>query len=345
MAYIHSRSGTHIGETNIRALRSVFAFATITVGSLACRAADVPAPDAIAAYPAKPIRIVIGFTPGGGPDITARYLAQKLTESWKQQVIVDNRPGAGGTVGASIVARANPDGYTLLSVSPAHAVAAAIYPKLPYDTKDLAGITQTALSRHVLVAPTSLAVKNVGDLLAMARAKPGQLSFSSAGVGSSTHFAAEQFKSMAKIDVLHVPFKGIPEAVTEVVSARSQFFMGPIANVVGLIKDGKLNALGVSTTRRDPLLPDVPSIAESGVPGYQSALWFGLLTSAAVPRALIAKINRETTRILSENDARQRWLPIGLEPSPSTPDAFDRLINAEIAVFARIARDANIRAE
>jgi tripartite-type tricarboxylate transporter receptor subunit TctC len=301
--------------------------------------------ESYAAFPARPIRIVIGFTPGGGPDITARYIAQRLSETWKQQVIVDNRPGAGGTVGAQIVARANPDGYTWLSVSPAHAVAPAIYPKLGYDTsKDFAGITQSALSRYLLVVAPSLGVRSIGDLLAMARAKPGQLNFSSAGVGSASHFAAEIFKSMAKIDVLHVPFKGIPEAVTETVSGRAQFFMSPIASAVGLVKEGKLVALGVSTLKRDPLVAEVPTIAESGVPGFQSYLWFGLLTGAAVPRPLITRMNRDIARILSEPDTKQRWLPIGLEPSPTTPEAFDRLVNAEVGLFTKIARDASIRA-
>jgi tripartite-type tricarboxylate transporter receptor subunit TctC len=301
--------------------------------------------DTAADYPNKPIRIVIGFTPGGGPDITARYLAQKLTETWKQQVVVDNRPGAGGTLGANIVARANPDGYTLLSVSPAHAVAHAIYPRLPYDTlKDFAGISVSALSRYLLVVAPTLGVKSVAELIAMAKAKPGQLNFSSAGVGSASHFTAEIFKSMAAIDVVHVPFKGIPEALTEAATGRVQFFMSPIASAIGLVKDGKLQALGVSTAKRDPLAPNVPTIAESGLPGFESNLWFGLLTSSSVPRAVRDKINRETVRILSEAETRTRWLPIGLEPSGSTPEAFDKLIAADVAVFTKIARAANIRA-
>ena len=196
-------------------------------------------------YPVKPIRIVVGFTPGGGPDITARFIAQKLAESWPQNVVVDNRPGAGGTIAAQLVAHANPDGYTLLSVSSAHAVAPAIYAKLPYDPrKDFAGITLTASSKYLLVVAPALGVKSLADLIALAKARPGQLNFSSAGVGSGTHFAGEQFKSMAAINVVHVPFKGIPEALTETMSGRVQFFMAPIANAVNLVKEGKLAALG-----------------------------------------------------------------------------------------------------
>lgn len=297
-------------------------------------------------YPRKPIRIIVGFTPGGGPDITARFVAQKLTEAWRQQVIVDNRPGAGGTVGANLVATANADGYTLLSVSSAHAVAAAIYTKLPYDTrKDLAGITQTATSKYILVAPVALGVKSVKDLIALAKSKPGQLNFSSAGVGSGTHFAAEQFKALAGINVVHVPFKGIPEAVTETISGRVQYFMAPIANSVNMVKEGKLVGLGVSSPQRDALVPDIPTIAEAGVPGYQSELWFGLLTAAQVPKPIVTRLNSEIRRILNQPDVKQRWTPIGLEARPTTPAEFDKLVADDIELFTKIARAANIKAE
>lgn len=297
-------------------------------------------------YPRKPIRIVVGFTPGGGPDITARLVAQKLTETWKQQVIVDNRPGAGGTLGANLVASANPDGYTLLSVSSAHAVAAAIYSKLPYDTRrDLAGISQTATSKYLLVAPLSLGVKSLKDLIAMAKAKPGQLNFSSAGVGSGTHFAAEQFKAMAGLQVVHVPFKGIPEAMTETMAGRVQYFMAPIANSVSLVKEGRLIGLGVSSPQRDALVPDIPTIAEAGVPGFQAELWFGLLTGAKVPAPVQERLNQEVQRSLSAAEVKQRWAPIGLEPRPTTAVDFDKLIAGDIALFTKIARAAHITAE
>jgi tripartite-type tricarboxylate transporter receptor subunit TctC len=282
--------------------------------------------DPAADYPAKPVRIVVGFTPGGGPDITARYVAQKLTESLKQQVIVDNRPGAGGTIAANLVAP-------------------AIYPKLPYDTlKDFAGITETASSSYVLVTSPSAGMRSMADLLAAAKAKPGQLNFASAGVGSGTHFAAEIFKAMAEIDVVHVPFKGIPEPLAETMTGRVQFFMAPIANAVNLVREGKLAALAVSSSKRQALLPDVPTIAEAGVPGYESILWFGLLTSSGVPQAIVAKLNREIVHILSEPELKERWNRIGMEPRPMTSEAFDKVVRDDIAIFTRIARDANIRA-
>ncbi len=297
-------------------------------------------------YPSRPLRIVVGFTPGGGPDITARHVAQRLSGSIGQQVIVENRPGAGGTVAAAMVARSAADGYTLLSVSSAHAAAAAIYAKLPYDTlKDLAGVTQTGTSKYVLVVAPSSGMKSLGELLAAARARPGQLNFTSAGVGSGTHFAGELFKSMAAIDVVHVPHKGIPEALGEVMSGRVQFFMAPIANAVNQVKEGRLAGLGVSSLMRDALLPDVPTIDEAGVPRYQSELWFGLLAPAGVPRPVMARLSTEIGRILGDPDTRNRWAAIGIEPRPSTPEAFDKLLRSEVTVFTRIAREASITSQ
>ena len=245
-----------------------------------------------------------------------------------------------------MAARAGADGHTLLSVSSAHAIAPALYANLPYDTfRDLSGITLSASSKYVLVVPPSLGIKSLNELLAAAKAKPGQLNFSSAGVGSGTHFAGEMFKAMAAIDVVHVPYKGIPEALADTMSARVQFFMAPIANAVNQVREGRLVGLGVSSAERDPLLPDVPSIAEAGVPGYDSILWFGLLTSSGVPRPIVAKLNREIVRVLSEPEAQARWAPIGLKPQPTTPEGFDSLIRDDVAVFTKIARGANIKAE
>jgi tripartite-type tricarboxylate transporter receptor subunit TctC len=297
-------------------------------------------------YPSKPIRILVGFTPGGGPDLTARQIAAKLGEAFKQQVLVENRPGAGGTLAAGMAARAAPDGYTLLSVSSAHAIAAAIYPKLSYNAlADLSGITLTGSSKYVLVISPSLKINSVKDLIEAAKARPGQLNFSSAGVGSGTHFAGEIFRSMAGIDVVHVPFKGIPEALSETMAGRVHFFMAPIANAVGPVRDGKLAGLGVSSLERDALLPAVPSVAEAGVPGYQTVLWFGLLTASGVPKPIVAKLNREITRILREPELRERWSRIGIDARPTAPEEFDRLIRDDVVLFVRTARAANIRAD
>lgn len=321
------------------ASQKVLVIAALAISVLACtaRAQDD--------YPSRPVRILVGFTPGGGPDITARHIAQRLSDTLRQQVIVENRPGAGGTVAAGIVARSPADGYTLLSVSSAHAAAAAIYPKLAYDAaKDLAGVTQTATSKYVLVAPPSLGARTAGELLAMAKAKPGALSFSSAGVGSGTHFAAEIFKARAAIDVVHVPYKGIPEALGDTMAGRVQFFMAPIANAVGPVRDGRLIGLGVSSPERDALLPDLPPVAQA-VPGYESELWFGLLAPAGVPRPILAKLSAEIGRILGDAETKARWAPIGIEPRPTTPEGFDALVRRDIELFTGIARAAGITAQ
>ncbi|HWI13445.1 MAG TPA: tripartite tricarboxylate transporter substrate binding protein [Burkholderiales bacterium] len=325
----------------------IYRLAVAVAASLAGVSTHAAAPAAgYADYPRKPIRIIVGFTPGGGPDITARYVAQKLTERWKQQVIVDNRPGAGGIIAAQLAANANPDGYTLLSVSSAHAVTPAIYSKLPYDTlRDFSGITGTATSKYLLIVSPGQPYRSIKDLIAAAKARPGQLNFSSAGVGSGSHFTGELFKSMAKIDVVHVPFKGIPEALTEAMSGRAHYFMSPIANAVNLAKEGRVIALGVSSPRRDPLLPDVPTIAEAGVPRFESELWFGLLTTSKTPRALVTRLNDEITAILKEPEARSRWAPLGLEPIPSTPERFDQRIASEVKLYTELARAGNIRAD
>ena len=313
--------------------------------ALIAAATPANADDEEKGFPNKPIRVMVGFSAGSVVDVSARVIAQKLVESWKQPVVVDNRPSAGGIVAAQIVANANPDGYTLLTVSASHAVAPAIYSKLPYDTvKNFAGITTTVLSPAVLVVSPSLGVRSVKELIALAKAKPGQLNFASAGIGSATHFSVELLKSMAGIDVAHVPFKGIPEALTDTMTGRVQFFLSPLAIALPLIKDGKLLALAVSTTKRVSVVPDVPTIAEAGVPGYDWGTWFGLLAPAKTPRPIINKLNREITRILELPDVRQRWTSLGTEPIPSTPAEFDKLIAEQIAVLTQLARAANIKA-
>jgi tripartite-type tricarboxylate transporter receptor subunit TctC len=297
-------------------------------------------------FPTKPIRIVIGFSAGSVVDVSARIIGQKLFETWKEQVISDNRPSAGGIVAAQLVANANPDGYTLLSVSASHAVAPAMYAKLPYDTvKDFAGITTTVSVPAVLVVAPTLGVKSVKELIALGKGKPGQLLFSSGGIGSATQFSAELFNSMAGLSASHVPYKGIPEALTEVATGRIQYTLSPAPNAVPFAKDGKVLAIGVTSARRIAPLPDVPTIAEAGVPGYAWGTWFGLLAPAKTPRPIVNKLNTEITRILNLPDVRERWTALGAEPVPITPEQFDKYIVEQIALFTKIAKAANIKAE
>lgn len=296
-------------------------------------------------FPKKPIRVIHGFAAGG--DVFTRILAAKLSDSWKQQLVVDNRPGAGGTVGARLVATATPDGYTLLSATPAHATAPSIYSKVPYDTiKDFAGVAVIAGVPVVLVVNNALGVKSVSELITLAKSRPGQLNFASAGVGSGTHFFGESFKSLAGIDVVHVPYKGVPEALTDTMSGRVQYFLSPLYLVLPFIKDGKVLALGVSTQKqRVSMLPDVPTIAEAGLAGYHWSFWYGFLAPAKTPRPLIAWLNREITRNLDLPEMRQRWSEFGAEPVPMTPEQLDKFIAAQIDIISKLARAAGIKAE
>jgi tripartite-type tricarboxylate transporter receptor subunit TctC len=297
-------------------------------------------------YPNRPIRMVVGFTPGGQPDITARMIAPKMYEALGQQVIVDNRPGAGSIIGAKIVAESVADGYTLLFASFSHVSLPAVHAKLPYDTiKDFAAITLTSTACYVLAVPPSLPVKTAGDLIALAKAKPGQLNFASSGTGSGAHFAAELFKHSAGIDVVHIPYKGIPEALTDVISGRVQFFMSPLATALNLVKDGKVRALAVTGGKRVPAYADVPTLAEAGLKGFKWESWSGLLAPAKTPRQVIDKLNREVTRILVLPDIRQRLTSQGAEPAPTTPAEFDKLIAEQVPMIVKLARQAGIKPE
>ena len=307
--------------------------------------AQTPAQDGVN-FPLRPIRIVIGFTPGGQPDITARMIGPKLTEVFGHQVVVDNRPGAGGVVGARIVAGANADGHTLLSISSAHVVAPTVHARLGFHPlNDFAPVTQTTSAAYLLVASPSLDVKSVKDLIALAKAKPGQINFSSGSMGSGTHFAAEMFKTTAGIDVVHVPYKGVPEALTDTVSGRVQFFMSPLASAMTLVRDGRLRALGVSSAKRVRAYADVPTIAETALPGFEWDSWGGLLAPAKTPAAVVAKLNREIGRALTLPDVAQRLTASGAEPQPGTSAQFGKMLAQQLEIYAALAKRAGIKAE
>jgi len=295
-------------------------------------------------YPVRPVRIVIGFTPGGTPDITARLIGVKLSESLGQQIVVDNRPGAGGTIGAKLVAESNPDGHTLLSVSASHVLQPSIYARLPYDTlKDFAGITRTSTACYMLVTSPSSEARSAKELIAVAKAKPGQLNFASAGSGSGTHFAAEMFKHAAGIDAVHIPYKGIPESLNDTIAGRVQFFMSPLSGAIPLVKGGKLRALGISCTKRVAAIPDIPTLAESALPGFSYGTWSGILAPVKTPRVIISKLHAEITRILALPDIQKKMTALGVEPDPTTPAEFDKLIAEQVAMMAKLARAAGIQ--
>lgn len=315
-------------------------------GLLLCAAAPLFAQSPEAAFPSRPIRMVVGFTPGGQPDIVARLLAPKLYEALGQQLVVDNRPGAGGVVATKIVADANPDGYTLLSVSSSHVAIPAVRANLPYDAvRDFAGITQLSTASYLLVVPVSLAAKTPAELIALAKAKPGALNYGSGGTGSGSHFAAEVFKHATGIDAVHVPYRGIPEALTDLISGRLQFFMSPLASAVALVRDGRIRALGITAKKRVPVYAEVPTLAEAGLPGYEWTSWSALLAPAKTPRPIVERLNREIVRALNQPEMQQRLIAIGTEAAPTTPAELDKMIAEQVALTAKLARQAGIKPE
>jgi tripartite-type tricarboxylate transporter receptor subunit TctC len=304
------------------------------------------APASAQGYPSKPIRIVVPFTPGSASDILSRLIGPKMSEAWGQQVVVDNRPSAGGTVAGEIVARATPDGHTLMLTSSAFAGSAALYDKLPYDSvKDFSGISQVAETALVLVVAPSLNVKSAKELLALARAKPGYLTFASSGIGSGTHYGSELFKMAAGINVVHVPFRGTPEGITDTVAGRVHYYLTPLLPVMPLIKAGRLLPLGVTTVARQPLMPDVPTLAEAALPGFQYDGWFGVFTQSKTSRKTVNQLSREIARVLALPEIRDRIASQGATARSSTPEAFDKLVHAEIVTRKKVFKAAGVKPE
>jgi tripartite-type tricarboxylate transporter receptor subunit TctC len=295
-------------------------------------------------FPTKPIRMLVPFTPGSQTDILARWMGEKVTESSGHQVVVDNRPGAGGTIASQYVLGANPDGHTLMMISTGHAGNATLYSKLPYDTvKDFSGVTRVASVPNLLVVPPSLGVKSVKELIALAKSKPGQFNFGSAGVGSGTQINGEMFKVVTGIEVTHVPYKGAPEALNETIAGRVQFCFTPILVAAGQVKAGRVVALAVSTAKRSPMFPELPTVAEAGVAGFDYDQWYGLLASAQTPRPVIRVVNKEMVRVLNLPDIKERMLTQGATPTPTTPEEFDAFIRSEVKRFAKVLIAAGAR--
>jgi tripartite-type tricarboxylate transporter receptor subunit TctC len=316
------------------------------VGALMASLGWAHAQSNASSYPQKPIKILVGFSPGGVPDIVARVLAPKFTEDWKQAVVVENRLGAGSNIAAQAAAASAPDGYTLLSVSSAHAISPAIYSKLSYDaSKDFAGITLTATGPALVIVSPELNVNNMKEFLALAKSKPDQLNYASAGVGSGAQFAAELLKSQAGIDLAHIPFKGIPEALTDTMAGRTHVFISPYASAINLVKEGKAKAIAVTGSTRMPDLPNLPTVSESGVPGYKWIFWYGLLAPANTPRDIVQKIQSQVVVALKQPQVIQRFNSLGTEAVTSTPEAFDQLIKDEIQLFKKLATASGIKAD
>jgi tripartite-type tricarboxylate transporter receptor subunit TctC len=295
-------------------------------------------------YPVKPIRLIIPYPPGGGTDVIARPLAQKLSENLGQQVIVDNRGGAGGNIGMEFVAKSAPDGYTLVvGLTAQLAVNPSLFPKLPYDPlKDFAPITLLGDQPYLLVVHPSVPAKSVKEFIGLAMARPRQLAYASSGNGSGAHLAGEMLKTMAHIDIVHVPYKGAGQAMPDFIAGQVQFSFITHTSSGPLVQSGRLRALGVTTVKRSPALPDLPAIAET-VPGYDSAVWYGVLAPAGTPREIVARLNSEILRVLGSPDFRQRFTMAAVAPIGSTPEQLGEYIKSEIARWAKLVKESGAR--
>jgi tripartite-type tricarboxylate transporter receptor subunit TctC len=299
-----------------------------------------------AEYPARPVRLVVAFAPGGSVDVVARVLAQKLGERWKQQVVVDNRPGAGGNVSAEIVARAQPDGYTLYMTSAALVVNPSLYEAVPYDpVRDYSPISLVATVQSVLVAHPALPVKTVKDLIALAKGSPRQINYVSTGSGTSGHLVMEMFRSMAGIEIVHVPYKTIGQAYADLISGQVPLFFPTAPGALPHIQAGRIRPLGVAGAVRSPALPGVPTIAEAGVPGFEAGTWYPLLATARTPRAVIQAVHRDLVQVLALPDVRERLTGAGIEIVGGTPAQLVAHIRDEIPKWARVIRQSGARAD
>jgi tripartite-type tricarboxylate transporter receptor subunit TctC len=317
-------------------------FSISTLALLAAAAfGSLPAHAQTADYPNKVIKIIVPFTAGSATDIMARIVGERLTASMGQPVVIENRPGAGGTLGAAQVAKSEPDGYTLLVVSTGHVVNPALYGSLPYDTvADFAGVTPLAALPNMLVVAANSPFKTMAELIAAAKAKPGQLNYASAGVGSATHVNAEKFRATTGMQVTHIPFKGTPETIVEVSAGRVDFMFTPVLSSIPSIRENRMRALAVSTTKRSSALPDVPTVAEAGLPGFVFDFWIGLLAPAKTPRPIVNKLNAEVRKVLAQPEVLERLSKLGAEPMPMTPERFDAYIKEEFNTLGTIMKAA-----
>ncbi len=325
---------------NVNLLRAALA-------AVLCGAACTAGAAERAAYPTKPVRFLVGQAPGGGQDIIARALAQKLTETMGQSVIVDNRPGASGTLAAAIASKSVPDGHTALFVASTFSINPALYEKnLPYDPKkDLLPVTLIAMTPFILMVHPTVPAKTVKELVAYAKERPGQLNFASGGIGNSGHLAAELFNSLAGVRMTHIPYKGTGLAMPDLLAGRVQVLFNSMIQALPYVKRKQLSVLGVTTAKRTPLLPDVPTIAESGVPGYEFTSWYGLTVPAGTPRWIVDRLNAEIVRSLKEPDFGQQLARDGSEPMGTTPEEFGKFLATEMTRWAAVVKSSGMKVE
>jgi len=320
---------------------------TLALILLAAIALVAPPMAGAQAYPSRPVKLVVPFPPGGSLDIAGRLIAQRLTEMWGQAVVVENKPGAGGNIGADFVAKSTPDGYTiLLGALSTHAVNPNLYAKMPYDAvKDFAPITLIATTPNVLVVNAATPVGNVREFIAWTRANPGKLAFGSGSNGSAGHLAGELYKVDTGTDAVHIPFKGGAPATQALLAGDTQFMFDNLANAMAQVKAGKLKALAVTTAERSKLVPELPTMAEAGLQGFDISTWYGLFAPAGTPTAIVAKWNADVTKILTTPDVRAKLMADGAEPAPDTPEQFAQMIARELAKYARIIKASGAKVD
>jgi tripartite-type tricarboxylate transporter receptor subunit TctC len=299
------------------------------------------------AFPDKPVRFVVGFTPGGPSDILARAVGQKLGERWGQQVVVENRPGAGGNLAAEVVAKSAPDGYTwLLGNNSILATNHALYKKLSYDPlKDFAPVALVAVQPNILVVHPDVKASSLGELIALAKQSPGKLNYASSGAGAAAHLAGELFKSMAGVDIVHVPYKGAQPALTDLIAGHAQLMFATSASVIPYMKAGRLRALAVTTAQRSPSVPELPTVAEAGLPGFEATTWHGVVVPAATPAAVVQQLNRDINAALKEKDLSERLAGLGAEVLTGTPQDFADYIAREIPKWTKVVKDSGAKAD
>jgi tripartite-type tricarboxylate transporter receptor subunit TctC len=299
------------------------------------------------AWPSKPIRLIVPSPPGDGSDLMARSVGARLSEALGQQVIVDNRPGAGGRLGTELAAKAAPDGYTLIMGNAgSHAINGALYKDLPYDIeRDFVPVTQVMRAPNVIVVTASLPVSSVKELIALYKANPGKYSYGSGGNGSSAHLSAELFKSMAGVDVVHVPYKGATPALTDVIGGQVAMFMGNLPPAAGHIKAGRVKALAVTTSQRSALVPELPTVAESGLPGYETVAWFGIFAPTGTPKEIVQRLADETAKAVQRPEIRETIANLGGEPVANSPSAFAAIVKGDLAKWRKLVTEANVKVD
>jgi tripartite-type tricarboxylate transporter receptor subunit TctC len=297
-------------------------------------------------YPARPIKIVVPFAPGGTTDMLARLVGQRLTQSWGQPVVIENKPGAGATLGADIVAKSAPDGYTLLMGAAHHTIAQQVYAKIPYHfDRDFAPITMVAMVPNMVVVNSEVPAKNIAEFIALAKTQPGKLNYGSAGAGTAHHLIGEMFKLRAGVDLVHVPYKGSAPAVADLLSGQVQLMFDTVTSGLPQVKAGKLRALAVTTAKRSSAMPDVPSLSETALPGFDVGTWFGLLAPAATPPAIVQKLNAEIVKIIQQPDVRKQMLEAGSEPMGNTSQQMAAQIKAELEAFEAVVKQIKLVVE